>query len=161
MKNYPYTTQWKDGKQIPNQNQNVKDKGTPNPLQRSSINMNDDVPWCIVCQSPHSTDYCVVAQYFVLYHSTHNDEEDEKSHDDVSCNMVSMFDDCIDSDLDKPDNDVTSHKIAYQTHHQKVFLDDENYDKDKVCNVSSIIEHINLRMPSKEEIDKIIVEMIS
>ena len=61
MKNYPYTTQWKDGKPIPNQTQNVKDKGTPNPLQRSSINMTNDVPWCIICQSPHSLDYCAVA----------------------------------------------------------------------------------------------------
>lgn len=49
MQNYPYTTQWKDGKPIPNHTQNVKDKGTLDPLQRISINMNDDVPWCIIC----------------------------------------------------------------------------------------------------------------
>ena len=123
--------------------------------------MNDDVPWCIVCQSPHFADYCVVTQSFVSDHSTHNEEEDEKSHDDVSCNMVSMFDDCIDFDLDEHDDDVTSQRIAYQIHHQQIFSEDENYDKDKVCNISSNVENINLRMPSKEDIDKITGEMIS
>lgn len=44
MKNYSYTTQWKDGKPIPNTTQNTKDKGSPNHLQRNSINMSDDVP---------------------------------------------------------------------------------------------------------------------
>ena len=63
MQNYPYTTQWKDGKPV-GQSQNSKDKGTLDPLQRNTVNMNDDVPWCIVCQSPHSLDYCVVAQSF-------------------------------------------------------------------------------------------------
>ena len=84
------------------------DRGTLDPLQRNSMNMNDDVPWCIVCQSPCSTSYCVVDQSFFLDCSTHNDEEDEKSHDDVSCNMVGMFDNCIDSDLDDLDDDVSS-----------------------------------------------------
>ena len=69
------------------------------------MDMNDDVPWCIVCQSPHYIEYYFVAQSFVLDHSTHNEEEDEKSHDGVSCNMVSMFDDCIDFDLDEDDHD--------------------------------------------------------
>ena len=32
MQNYPYTTQWKDGKTITNQTQNAKDKSTPDPL---------------------------------------------------------------------------------------------------------------------------------
>ena len=100
MQNYPYTTKWKDDKPIPNQTQNVKDKGTPNPLQRNSINMNDDVPWCIICQSPHSSDHCVFAQSFSLDHSTQNEEEEEENnHGDVSCNMVSILDDCIDFDF--------------------------------------------------------------
>ena len=57
MQKYPYTTQWKDGKLVPNPTQGNKDKGTPNPLQRNSINMAEDVPWCITC---------VVAQYFFV-----------------------------------------------------------------------------------------------
>ena len=39
--------------------------------------------------------------------------------------------------------------------------DDEGYDIDKVCVTSSDVGHTSLRMPSKEEIDRIIVEMIS
>ena len=75
MQNYPYTTQWKDGKPI-NQSQSTKDKSTPDPLQRNSINMNDDVPWCIICQSHHSLEYCVVAQSFVLDHNAQNEQEE-------------------------------------------------------------------------------------
>lgn len=44
MQNYPYTTQWKDGRPIPNHTQNTKDKGSPDPLQRNYVNMLDDVP---------------------------------------------------------------------------------------------------------------------
>ena len=32
MKNYPYTTQWKEGKPIPNQTQSAKEKSTRDPL---------------------------------------------------------------------------------------------------------------------------------
>ena len=46
-------------------------------------------------------------------------------------------------------------EFSYQLHHQQVFSDEKNYDKDKVCNVSSNIENINFRIPSKEGIDKI------
>ena len=51
--------------------------------------MNDDVPWYIICQSPHSLDYFEVSQSFYLDESTQHEkeEEEEESHDDVSCNM--------------------------------------------------------------------------
>lgn len=85
----------------------MKDKGTPNPLQRNPINMNDNVPWCIICQSPHSPNYYAIAQSFVLDQVVKDGEDEkEKGHDDVSCNMVSMCDDCIDSDLEEPENDI-------------------------------------------------------
>ena len=71
--------------------------------------MNDDVPWCIMCQSCHPLYYCVVGQSFVSDHSTQNEEEEEeKRHDDVSSNMVSIFDDCIDFDLKEYEDDVTT-----------------------------------------------------
>ena len=64
--------------------------------------MNDDVPWCILCQSPHSSEYCVVAQSFVSDHSAQNEEEEaEKSHDDIRCNMVNMCSNSVDSDLEE------------------------------------------------------------
>lgn len=74
--------------------------------------------------------------------------------------MASMYDDFIDSGSDKPENDITSQRVAYHLHHQQVLSDNEGYDQDKVCVTSSDVGHISLRMPSKEEIDKIIAEMI-
>ena len=68
MQNYPYTTQWKDGKPV-YQSQSTKDKNTPDPLQINSINMIDDRPWCIVFQSPHSSEYCAIAQSFFTGYS--------------------------------------------------------------------------------------------
>ena len=42
-----------------------------------------------------------------------------------------------------------------------MFSDDEGHDEHQVCVTSSEVGHVNLRMPYKEEIDWIIVEMIS
>lgn len=50
IQNYPYTTQWKDGKPIPNPTQGTKDKGTLDPLERNFLNMMEYMPWCIICQ---------------------------------------------------------------------------------------------------------------
>ena len=71
--------------------------------------MNDDVPWCIICQSPYSLDYCMVAQSFVAdQNAQHEEKEEEKGHNDVSCNMVSMCDDCVDFYLEEHESDITS-----------------------------------------------------
>ena len=90
MQNYPYTTQWKDGKSIPNPTQNRKGKGTPDPLKRITMNMFDDMPWYIICQSPHSSEYCVVSQSFATNQHSQNGE-DEEDHEDVTCNMVTIL----------------------------------------------------------------------
>ena len=114
VQNYPYTTQWKDGRPITNPTQNDKDKNTLDPLQKSSVNMNDDVPWCIICQSPHSLEYCAISLSFVSDHSVQNEEEEaEKSHDDISCNMVSMCSDSMDSDLEETKNDLEDKRVSY------------------------------------------------
>ena len=76
--------------------------------------MNDDVLWCIICQSPHSSKYCVIAQSFSSDHSARNDEEEEeKSHDDVSCNMVSMCNDYVDFNLEETKSELEDKKITY------------------------------------------------
>ena len=81
--------------------------------------MNDDVPWCIICQSSHSSEYCAVPQSFFLGQDAQNEEEEEeKSHDDVSCNMVSMLNENLDSDLEEMESDLEHKKITYQLHHQ-------------------------------------------
>ena len=75
--------------------------------------------------------------------------------------MASMCDDLTDSDAEEHENDITSQRITHHLYHQQVLSDDEGYDADKVCVTSSDVGHISLRMPSKEEIDRIIAEMIS
>lgn len=86
--------------------------------------------------------------------------EEEKIHDDVSWNMVDLFDDGEDSDLDEPENDIVDQRNIYQLHHQQVFSDDEDHDEKKVYTTLSNVSHINCRKASKEGIDIFIVEMI-
>ena len=45
------------------------------------------------------------------------EETEEKSHDDISCNMVSMCDNLTDFNSKEPKNDITSQRIAYHLHH--------------------------------------------
>lgn len=53
------------------------------------------MPWCIVCQSPHSLNFCAVAQFFSTPQQTQPEEgEKEKSHDDVACYMINSCDGC-------------------------------------------------------------------
>ena len=40
--------------------------------------MIDYVPWCVVCQSPHSPNYFVLAQSFSANQNVKNEEEEEK-----------------------------------------------------------------------------------
>ena len=92
----------------------VKYKGTLDPLQRNSVNMNDDVPSCIICQSPHSSEYFKFSQSFRLGQNVQTEEEEEeKCHDDVSCNMVSMYDDCMDFNLEEIKIDFANKRVSY------------------------------------------------
>jgi hypothetical protein len=113
MLNYPYTTQWKDGKPIRNHDQGTKEKGTLDPLQRNSVNMKNDVPWCIVCQSRHSPYYCAIAQSFSANQHVQNEGEKEKSHEDVGCNMINLCDDGEEFDLDNFESDVLNQRNVY------------------------------------------------
>lgn len=42
IQNFPYTTQWKDGKPVVPPAKNTGEKSTADPLQKTSINMADD-----------------------------------------------------------------------------------------------------------------------
>ena len=54
----------------------------------------------------------------------------KKSHDDISCNMVSMCSNSMDSNLEETKNDLEDKKVSYQLYHQQVFSDNEGYDED-------------------------------
>ena len=75
--------------------------------------------------------------------------------------MVSMCSNFLDWDLEETKNDLEDKRVSYQLHHQQVFLDNERHDEDQVCVTYSKVGHVSLRMPSKEEIDRITIEMIS
>lgn len=163
MHNYPYATQWKEGKCIPNSSQGPKEKGTQYPLQINLVNMTDNVSWCIVCQAPHFLDYCALAQSFATNQQAQCEEgeEEKKDHDNVGYKMVNLCHDGEESNLEEPKNDVRSQRSVYQSYHQQVLSDNEGYDEEKLCATSSSVDHINIRQPSREEIEKITIEMIS
>ena len=66
----------------------------------------------------------------------------------------------MDSNLEEIQNDLKDKRISYQLHHQQVFSNNEEHE-DHICVTSSKVGHVSLRMPSKEEIDRITTEMIS
>ena len=149
MKNYPYTTQWKDGK--PNQAQNTKDKGTLDPLQRNSINMSDYVPFCIICQSPHSLDYCTIAQSFATNQNVQNEEgEEENDHDDVSYNVVNLCDDYDDYDLEELECDVADQRNFYQLHHQSLVAITDPYKLPQLDELPPLIHQLVEPEPQRE-----------
>lgn len=55
-----YRTNWNDDKPI-EAKQNINRKN-PDPLKKHMENMVEDNPWCIVCNFPHTIDFCVIAQ---------------------------------------------------------------------------------------------------
>lgn len=61
----------------------MNNKVTPNPLSRLSVNLVDDSEmvaepaWCYACQSPHSPDFCAVAQSFAAHQYVQNEEKGE------------------------------------------------------------------------------------
>ena len=133
MQNFPYNSQWKDGKPILPNKQDRPDGRIPNPLQRNFVNVTDDVPWCAACQSPHSLDYCVVA-----LNMSDNQEHDEQ-YDKDGCGMASSlaWDEVGSTDEEE-----------------------EEFD-DHGCGVVKGEELVSLRRPSNEEIAQITTDMIT
>lgn len=169
MQNYPYTTQWKDGKPFPNQAQNMNNKVTPDPLSKLSVNLVDDSEmvaeptWCYACHSPHSPDFCVVAQSFAAHQYVQNEEKGEELNqgDDVDSNMIHLCDTDVDFVIKGSEHDIEDQRDLYQIYHQQVFSDDEDRDQTIVCSTLDEKDHVNLRKPSKEEIDRITSELVA
>lgn len=75
--------------------------------------------------------------------------------------MVSVCSDCVDYNFEDTKSDLKNKRVSYQLHHQQVFSNNEGYNKDQVCATSSEVDHVNLRISSKEEIDRVTLGMIS
>ena len=56
--------------------------------------MTDEVSWCNICQSPHSPNFCAVAQYFSIDQHTQNEDGNEgQDHKYIGFNVVNLCDD--------------------------------------------------------------------
>ena len=65
-----------------------------------------------------------------------------------------------DEDCAERNQDVVYKRQFHEIYHQHIFSKDEE-DDSRACNMLSTTEHINLRKPFKEEIDKITAIMIA
>lgn len=74
--------------------------------------MVDDTPWCFACQSPHSPEYCVVAQFISAKDATHEEEEETFEGDNVDCLMISscLGEEVYSSDIETQDFDIDNHR---------------------------------------------------
>ena len=66
-----------------------------------------------------------------------------------------------DEDCVENNPDVVYKRQFHESYHQQVFFKNEEEIYSRACNMLSTTKNINLRKPSKEEIDKIIAEMIT
>ena len=57
--------------------------------------------------------------------------------------------------------DVIDQRVLYHSYHQQVFSDNEDQDENVICKTLSIIDHTNLRKPSKEKIDRITPKLVT
>lgn len=116
MQNYPYNTQWKDGRHVLPERKDKPNDKTPNPLHRNIVNMNDDVPWCIVFQSPHDPYYYAIAQSVSADEDQGNNNDD--IYDDQGCGMTSsyMYDEFDSTDEDE-NQDASSSQVRNELYH--------------------------------------------
>ena len=84
LQNFPYNIQWKDGKSVNDSAKSTIEKGTPNPLQRNTVNVAEEVLWCMACQSPHSLNYYDVAQSVVAFQEVEEEDPEEKNLDSIA-----------------------------------------------------------------------------
>ena len=64
-------------------------------------------------------------------------------------------------DCAEGNQDVVYKRLFHESCHQQIFSEDEEEIDNKACNMLSTTENISLRKPSKEEINKITIDMIA
>ena len=75
--------------------------------------------------------------------------------------MIHLCDSDGESDVNEPNHDITNQRMVYHTHHQQVFSDSEDQDENIICNTLSPANHIILKKPSIQEIDRITSELVA
>ncbi|XP_059076497.1 uncharacterized protein LOC131875828 [Cryptomeria japonica] len=116
LRDMPYNTNWKDGKPVkPNTN-----KETPDPLKKVT-NFVEEYPWCDVCNLPHATEQCMIAQGLI---------EKENENEDYEPTMNALSSEPYwgrNDDLSKEEeySDVHQKRENLQYSIQQVFFDDD------------------------------------
>lgn len=163
LKNFPYSTTWKDGQHNMPPSMNNSNKVTPDPLSKNSINLVDDhefvakPTWCFACQLPHSPKSCGVALSFPRNQTAvENCHEQEENNDDVGCNMFESHY----SNYEYYDRDVYDQRQFWNVIQQQSFYNESDVENN-VCDMVNAKEEVTLRKPSREEIDQITTNMIA
>ena len=114
------------------------------------MNVAEEVPWCVVYQSTHSSEYCAVAQY--IESSQGVEKEKNLKHENIDstdCNMIgSGYDYESNEDYIEDNQDVVYKRLFYEGCHQQIFSEDEEEIDSKACNMLSTNEDVNLGMSS-------------
>ena len=127
------------------------------------MNVIEEVPWCVACQSLHSSKHCLVAQFIASSQEVEKEEDPKEGNtDSTTCNMIgSCYDYETNEDCAKSNQDVVYKSLFHESCHQQIFSEDEEEIDSRACNMLSTTKNISLRKPSKEEISNIIANMIS
>ena len=157
LQNISYKTNWKDGQPIISPAKNTNDKGTPNHFQRNTINVAKEVLWCVACQSPHSPEYCAVAQFIASSQEVEKREDPKHENtDNTTCNMIgSGYDYETDEDCAEGNQDIIHRRLLHESCHQQIFSEDEEEIDTMACNMLSTTKNINLRKPLRRRLIKL------
>ena len=80
----------------------------------------------------------------------------------MACNIIgSSYEHETNLDFEETGLDVNKQRQVYEDYHQQVFSKNEDEVDRRACNMTSNVDHINLRKSSKKEINQIIVDMVA
>ena len=127
------------------------------------MNVVEEVSWCVACQSPHSLEYCAVAQFIASSQEVEKEEDPKyENTNSTTCNMIGFgYDYESNEDCTEDNQGVVYKRLCYEGCHQKNFSEDEEEVDSKACNMLFATKNISLRKPYKEDISRIIADMIA
>jgi len=118
----PYNTNWKDGRPVENNKRQNYGKDTPNPLKRNGAHMVEDNPWCLVCNLPHSPEYCIVAKS-VQQEVSYGYERDSHTINMLEVTPYQIDEEYSSAEEDEYEYDVGNQKYNVNMGRQEVFSD--------------------------------------
>lgn len=155
----PYNTNWKDGNYVMDR---PKSKETPDPLKKRVLDMVNNNTWCQVCNFPHSPDLCIVAQSIQEEEiRIDNNEEDHAIY--LTSHILHPIEQGY-SSLEEGGYEYNVDNQRYNVHmvEQQVFSNHEEKN-DEHCSPSAQSQSgkCNVRRPTKEEIEKLTITVVT